>query len=162
MCAVFSRGLFKLYVLFYLKITHAKPCLSIPYIEAHFSEKVQTSLGEEPWTITLPILFQSYQVSKSHSVISLITEIFSILIKQKLFIVLGFQDCMKYHQLDGVLFCCKAFIMFAFNLHAQAVFREEASCGETKPLYGNATKILISDMNFREKTFIISEFILQR
>lgn len=70
----------------------------------------------------LLILFQSYQVSKSNPITSLITEIFLVLLTQKILSVLVFQDCTNYHQLDGVLFCQDAAIMFAFNMHAHLFF----------------------------------------
>lgn len=56
-------------------------------------------------------------------VVSLVTEIFLVLVIRNIFCILALQDCMKYHQLDGVLFSQNAVIMFAFNLHAHNFFQ---------------------------------------
>lgn len=68
-----------------------------------------------------------FSLIKCLRVVSLITEIFLVLVIQNIFCVLALQDCMKYHQLDGVLFSQNAIIMFAFNLHAHIFFRKETN-----------------------------------
>lgn len=68
-----------------------------------------------------------FSLIKCPRVVSLITEIFLVLVIQDIFCVLALQSCMKCHQLDGVLFSQNAVIMIAFNLHAHIFCGEETN-----------------------------------